>query len=157
MKKKILITAVLALFFSAISFAQLGMGLGPCNGKNLSDKEKIENFSGIPNLTEDQISKIKELRTERMKEVTQKQALLKEKRAHLKVLMTQDNPNQKEIDKTVNEINSLRGDLMKSRIDMQLKIRSLLTDEQKVYFDKKIISGKHFHKKGFHHKKPARK
>ncbi len=157
MKKKILITAVLTLFFSAISFAQPGMGLGPCKGKNLTDKEKIEKFSGIPNLTDEQITKIKKLRTEHMKEVTQKQALLKEKRAHLKVLMTQDNPNQKEIDKTVNEINSLRGDLMKSRIDMQLKIRSLLTDEQKVYFDKKVISGEHHHPKGFHNNRAARK
>jgi Spy/CpxP family protein refolding chaperone len=157
MKKKILITAILALMISAVSFAQPGMGLGPCRGKNLTDKEKIEKFTGIPNLTDDQVKKIMDIKEQHLKQVTAKKALLKEKNAHLKVLMTQDKPDQKEIDKTVNEINSIKSDLMKSRIDMQLKIRALLTDEQRVYYDRRIISGEGYHKKWGHHHKPTRK
>ncbi len=116
-------------------------------------------MTGIPNLTDKQIEQIKTLRTEHMKAVTQKRNLLKEKRAHLTVLMTQDNPDKKAIDKTIEEINSLRGELLKERVDMQLKIRSMLTEEQKVYYDRKLSNmGKH--KKGKkhhpHHKPPRR-
>jgi len=152
MKKKILLTTVIVAFISAMAFSQPGMGKRM--GKNPQATEwnecKGHGFEKIPNLTDEQKSKIEKIRTAHMKVITEKQALLKEKRAHLKTLMVNDNPDQKEIDKTIDEIDNLRGDLMKERVKTQLEIKALLTDEQKAYFNKRIISGeKH---KGMHKK-----
>jgi len=146
MKTKIFITAIILSFFTISSFGQLGMGNGPCFNEDSTNYNK---FMGIPNLTEKQTEQIKKIKIEHLKKVTQKQNLLKEKRAHLKVLMTQDNPDRKAIDKTIGEINSLRSDLFKERVNMQLKVRSLLNEEQKVYFDRKK-SKMGMHKKNRH-------
>lgn len=151
MKTRIFTTAIMMFLISLASFGQPGMGYGPCHDMN-KDSLKMAGMTGIPNLTDKQMEQIKTLRTEHLKTVTKKRNLLKEKRAHLTVLMTQDHPDQKAIDKTIGEINLIRGELLKERVGMQLKIRNLLTDEQKVYFDKKL-SGMGMHKKGKRHGK----
>ncbi len=128
MRQKILISAF--IFLSTMVFsvnaqdAKSNMG---CNGKGL--------MGHIPNLTETQQTQITEIRTKHMKISNDLRNQLKEKRAHLQTLTSSDNPDQKAIDATIDEITGLQNKLMKNGTAMRMEIRSQLTDDQKVYFD----------------------
>lgn len=89
----------------------------------------------IPGLTEEQKTKINDLRTAHMKEVTPVKNVLAEKQARLNTLTAADKSDMVEVNKTIDEIAKLKGDLMKMRVSHQAKVKALLTDEQKVYFN----------------------
>ena len=154
--KSILITAILLL--SVVSgFAQRGTmqhRSAQMPHPYFAGQPEFPCFDHIPDLTEAQRTQIKTIRTNFLKIVTPLKNQLAEKRAHLKTITAVDNPNQKEIDKTVDEIGNLRTTIMKERITMRQKIRHLLTDEQKVYFDAHTSMRKHHKHKGFHRNRP---
>lgn len=87
------------------------------------------------NLSEEQQTKLVELRNKNMKEMLPIRNELQEKRAHLRTLTTAENINQKEIDKVVDEITALTSKQLKTRIAHQQEVRSILTDDQRVLFD----------------------
>jgi Spy/CpxP family protein refolding chaperone len=78
---------------------------------------------------------IRKIRTEQMKARSQTRHQLKEKRAKLELLQTADKPDMKEIDKLIDEIAALQAQDMKARAADRQKIRSLLTEEQRIHFD----------------------
>jgi Spy/CpxP family protein refolding chaperone len=86
-------------------------------------------------LTEEQIGKMKELRTSNLKEMLPFKNEMQEKRARLRTLTTAENVNEKEVNKTIDEITSLTSKQMKLREAHQQEIRAMLTDEQRVIFD----------------------
>ena len=92
-------------------------------------------FNKILNLTNQQKEQIKSIHTTFLKKTNPLKNQLAEKRAHLRTITAVDKPNQKEIDNTIDEIGQLRTQILKARTDMQLKVRSLLTEEQKIHFD----------------------
>ena len=93
--------------------------------------------SNIPEdaLTEQQREELKKIRMERMKESTKTRNLLREKRARLETLQTADKPDMKEINKVIDEIAAIQAQEMKTQAAARQKIRSLLTEEQRAYFD----------------------
>ena len=91
-------------------------------------------FQGIPALTEDQRTQLKDLQLAFEKENRQTRNLVNEKRAHLKTLQDEDNVDQKAINKTIDEMMDLQGKLMKSRVDHRIKVRALLGDEQRAVY-----------------------
>ncbi|SDB89424.1 Spy/CpxP family protein refolding chaperone [Williamwhitmania taraxaci] len=103
----------------------------------------------IPGLTEEQKTKINDLRTAHMKEVTPVKNVLAEKNARLNTLTSADKADMTEVNKTIDEIAKLKGDLMKMRVSHQTKVKALLTDEQKVYFNAHM-GGKKGMGKGMH-------
>ncbi len=96
----------------------------------------------IPNLTDDQKKQIKDIRVAYAKDATKTKNLVREKRAHLQTLKGEDKPDMKAINQTIDEMTELQNKQMKARVEMQLKIRALLTDEQKVFFDNRQDSPK---------------
>lgn len=94
-----------------------------------------QGYMGIPNLTEDQKTKIGELRTKHMKEVQQLKNQVAENRAHYKTLMTADKPDMDAINKNIDELSKMRGEMMKKNAAHQQSIRALLNDEQRLFFD----------------------
>ena len=128
MRQRVLISTL--IFLSTIAFSvnaqdtKSNMG---CKGKGFMGQ--------IPNLTEAQQTKITEIRTAHMKISNDMRNQLKEKRAHLQTLTSSDNPDQKAIDATIDEITELQNQLMKNGTAMHMEIRAQLTDAQKVYFD----------------------
>jgi Spy/CpxP family protein refolding chaperone len=86
-------------------------------------------------LSEEQQAKIKELRLANLEKMTQNRNQIAELEAKKRSLMTEKNPNQREIEKVIDGISALRGQQMKQMTDMQLKVRSMLTDEQRIIFD----------------------
>ena len=127
--KFVLITLVLALMFSVYpGFAQ-----------DVEDEEiemigPRKGLLGIPDLTADQLKQIEKLRLEHQKDVLPIRTKLQTKRLELRTLILEDK-DQKEIEKKVEELGSIRTEMMKKHITHHLAIRNLLTDDQKVFFD----------------------
>jgi len=100
---------------------------------------------GVPNLTEDQKKKIKDLRTPLHKEILPLKNQLVEKKAHLKTLQTAEKADLKSINTTIDEMTQLQSQIMKKRAAFTQSIRAILTDEQRIEFDMRTGSGRKFH------------
>jgi Spy/CpxP family protein refolding chaperone len=104
----------------------------------------------IPDLTEDQMTKIKSLRLEMMKETNPLKAQMKEKKAHLNTLAIAEKADMKAIEKTIDEMGAIRVQMMKAHAKMRQDVRAILTDDQRVIFDSKAGSMMSHGKKGHH-------
>lgn len=111
----------------------------------------------IPDLTVKQKEQIKTIQMELMKKTQHIQNLINEKRARLRTLTTEDKPNQKAINKIIDEIAGEKAKLQKLRMKSRLDIRALLTDEQKVYFDRRAGNRMGQGRMGKGQRGPARK
>ncbi len=102
----------------------------------------------IPNLTDEQKAKIKELKIANMKVMLPLKNKIGEKRAHLRTLITAENIDMKAINKTIDEIGSIRTEMIKKKIANRMEIRKLLTEEQRLFFDTKVMrfENKRMHK-----------
>ncbi len=99
------------------------------------------------NLTAEQQSQISDLRLQLQKEMLPLRSELMTKRNELKLLMTAEKPDMGKINRKIEEISKIRTEIQKKRVAHRLKIRSLLTEEQRKIFDTQILSGHH----GKHH------
>lgn len=89
----------------------------------------------IPDLTQAQRDQVKKLHTAMLKEILPIQNQILEKEAHLRTLTTAEKTDTKAIDKTIDEISKLRGDIQKKRMKFMMDTRALLTEDQRVVFD----------------------
>ena len=138
MKTNVLMTLAIAVVTSLTVSAQ-PQKMQPYSGKSPKDVPQVMRPEGFPmlegSLSEQQREELKKIRTEQLKERTQTRNLLKEKRAKLETLQTADKPNMKEINKVIDEIAAIQAQEMKAQAASRQKIRSLLTEEQRVHFD----------------------
>ena len=125
---------------SAQSYAQRGMNQG--KGMNNIQKRSQACMQNIPDLTEEQQSRITDLRTTHMKEMLSEQNVLNEKRAKLRTLQTAEKVEMNSINQLIEEMGAIHIRMHKARAQHRQDIRSLLTDEQRVYFDR------HFNQRG---------
>jgi len=93
------------------------------------------------NLTEDQKSKMAELRLAHQKEILPLRTDLQAKMADLRLLKTEANPNLNRIDQAIEQAEKIRTKLQKGRIRYQLAIRKTLTNEQQKLWDSRILQG----------------
>jgi Spy/CpxP family protein refolding chaperone len=129
-------------------FAQHPMEHKTGNGEG-SNKE----MHGIPNLTEEQKTKIKDIHLALSKEIQPLRNRLGELKAKQRTLTTSDKPDMGAINTNIDEITKTTNQLMKSRAAHHQQVRALLTDEQKVWFDSHPFQkGGHKHMKGDHMK-----
>ncbi len=105
------------------------------------------------NLSEDQISKISDYRLQLKKEMLPLRSELIQKQNELKLLITADKPDRGKINSTLEAISKIRMKMQQKRVEHQLKVRSLLSPEQKKKFDLMILEGK----KGRGHGRPGPK
>src|SRR6056297_2977253 len=75
-----------------------GRGMGMFEGPQFNQQ-----FQRIPDLTADQQEQIKEFRVDQMKQMTRFRNNLMEKRATLRKLQTQEDPDMKAINNTIEE------------------------------------------------------
>jgi Spy/CpxP family protein refolding chaperone len=137
-KKKPILLLIAALFIvsSGIAYAQ-------CPGKdgNCKDRPPMHGEKGpghdpmIPDLTDEQKEQIKDIRVESMEEMLTLKNKLGEKAARLRTLQTAAKANMSEINKAIEDIGKLRTEMMKLKAASHQEIRSLLTDEQRIFFD----------------------
>lgn len=133
----LLIAAMLGVTTSAIAQRGSGQGYGKASVAGTGYY-----CNNIPNLTEEQQAKLETLRTTHWKDAQNNRNLIAEKSAKLNTLRSADNADMKAINKTIDEMSSLRSTMQKSREQHIQDIRSVLTDEQRVYFDSSKKGGK---------------
>ena len=135
-------TNLFLMFFAAfflIGTQGFSQSKADCDGKHNSSTQGLENK--IPDLTDQQKKDIEKIGLDMKKQSLPITNELREKRAHLNTLKTTEPIDQKAIDKEIETIGKLRTDLAKLKEATRMKIRNILTDEQKIIFDSE--SGKH--------------
>ncbi|MBC8146401.1 MAG: Spy/CpxP family protein refolding chaperone, partial [Bacteroidetes bacterium] len=137
----ITLAMMLTLGLSNLTLAQ--QGKGKCNGNGpgpkcmMHQKDGAPHCMNLPDLTEEQQKKIKELHLKQMKGMLPLQNELKEKQAHLKTLTTKDKVDMTAVNATIDEIAVLKAKMMKQKAAHQQEVRNLLTEEQRLIFDTK--------------------
>ncbi|MBE9469584.1 MAG: Spy/CpxP family protein refolding chaperone [Bacteroidetes bacterium] len=94
----------------------------------------------IPNLTEEQETKIEKLRTAHMEDMIGYKTQFEEKKAHKKSLMVAKAIDLKTVNKTIDEMSAIRVKMQKMKAKHHKDVRSLLTPEQKVFFNNRYIN-----------------
>lgn len=106
---------------------------------------------GIPGLTDEQSKKIQTLKLNFQKEMLGLKNLMVELRAKQRTLETNDKVDMKAINSNIDEITKLQNQMMKKGAEHRQQIRSILTDEQRLWFDTKVNNGtKGFKKNRMH-------
>lgn len=98
--------------------------------------EKERQIPEVRGLTEEQQEQIKNLRTDYLKDIQPLKNELKINKAKLDALLTEDNPDMNEINKLIDDNGKIQTELRKKQVSHQMEIRNLLSDEQKVIFDR---------------------
>jgi Spy/CpxP family protein refolding chaperone len=104
----------------------MGEGRGPMMGTNL---------------TEEQRTKMSDLRVKFLKESEPVRADLEKQQSALRLEMTAEKFNESRVKSIQGEIVKLQNDLGWKRISHQRAVRDLLTPEQQKQFDTRILSG----------------
>lgn len=89
----------------------------------------------IPDLTDAQKDAMETLRLDHMKAVQPLHNEIAEKQARLRTLQTADKVNMVEVNRVIEDVGALHTRIMKLKAAHHQEIRSLLTDEQRVFFD----------------------
>ncbi|MBN2486061.1 MAG: Spy/CpxP family protein refolding chaperone [Bacteroidales bacterium] len=92
-------------------------------------------YMGIPDLSDEQKSKIEDLRVPHLKAMNLYKAEINKLKAELKVLEIADSPDAKKIDSKIDELSSVKNKMDKESSKHRMAIREILTPEQKVIFD----------------------
>ncbi|HRW61923.1 MAG TPA: Spy/CpxP family protein refolding chaperone [Bacteroidales bacterium] len=124
---------LVAILFIALNSANAQRGR---NYQNRQDDSR-PNFACqmLPDLTEEQQTKVEALRVTHLKEMNTFRNQMDELRARKQTLMASDNADMKELNGVIDQMSGLHNKMMKSSAKHLQEVRSLLTDEQKVYFD----------------------
>ncbi len=137
----IIITALTTgLSFAPPALAHHGGGMGMMHGGG----------SWKATLSDEQQAQIAKLKLDYKKKKYPLKAKLKQAKVDLALLMTEDNPSQKNINKKIDEIVQLKSQKMRLKANHKIAVRKLLNENQRVKFDMKIM------KKAFHGKKHRR-
>jgi len=163
MKIKSLTSAflIVMLMSTIVSFAQQGngngQGYGRCNGNgngmkyhHRSQMMNSNMLDRIPDITEDQKTKIKTLRTESMKQMLPLKNELAELKAHQRTLCTAKDVDTKAINSQIDKRVVVKAKMMKLKSKTHQDVRAILTDDQRVFFDTHHKMGKkgHGHNRG---------
>ena len=92
----------------------------------------------IPNLSEEQESQLKTIHLKSEKEALPIKNQVGEKEARLKTLTTASNFDAKAVNNIIDEIGTLKSDLMKLKIGTNQEVKSILTEEQLIFFNKQM-------------------
>ena len=136
MKRYILFALIFAVLLNLqLLYAQPRDKDGPPRGDRMGK---------MLNLSDEQKSKIEDLRLNFEKEKLPLQSKMHELKNNLKLEMTKDNFDEKKVDQILGQMASLRTEMQKKRINHMRSVRNLLTAEQKKKFDMHILSDHKF-------------
>lgn len=121
------------LLFSFTLAQPMGRGMG--QGPRMQAQNML-------NLTDEQQTQIDQLRLELQKEMTPLQTRMQNLRSEYKLMLIDEKNSESALKAQLNKIADLRTQMEIVKAKHQRKVRSLLTDEQKVKFDQRILSGR---------------
>jgi Spy/CpxP family protein refolding chaperone len=152
--RKLSYTLIVAMLFASITLSaqQMRRGGGENHPQQFEQKERGQRGlrdmeergpkgPRIPNLTEEQKEQLHGFRIEMEKEALPLHNSIGEKEAQLKTLTTSDNYNSSAVENLIEDIGEVKTELEKLKAGQIPKIKSILTDEQLVAFNKEIAHG----------------
>lgn len=107
-----------------------------------SKEMRGDRMERIPDLTDEQRSKLKELRLANQKQTLPLKNQLGEKQAKLKTLTTSEKVDMKGVNKLIEEIGGLKIQMAKLKAATHQKVRAELTEEQRLFLDTHAGRGK---------------
>jgi Spy/CpxP family protein refolding chaperone len=118
--------------------AQRGGGIGPDHrsGYGLGHMNRLE---AMLDLTDEQESEIEKLHLDFQKKSLSVRNKIREKNAQLNTLIS-EGADMNKVNQLVEEIGDLRTEVQKGMISTHMKVRNLLSDDQKVKYDNHFIS-----------------
>lgn len=90
-------------------------------------------------LTDSQKMQIDRMHLTVMKSMSVLNVRLKLKKAELNVLVVNDNPDTKAIHRKIDEVLELKREIMQIKYDHKVEMRGVLTPDQRVSFDMKLL------------------
>lgn len=124
------------LFLAITLLIVTGMDAVAQRGRGMDRRGGMEQVCpGIPNLTEDQRSQIMELRTGHLSEMQSYRDQIDVNRAQYRALMRGGNTDMAAINANIDERASIRSQMQKKQASHRQSIRSLLDEDQRVWFD----------------------
>jgi len=130
--------SLLSVFMVAQLWAQPGPGRGPADG---ADDEFEPRIFRVLDLTEEQEAKIEAWHLELQKANLERRSDLPKLHAELQLMIIDEKSGEAKIKAQLEKINTLQQANHLERIMLNRKIRTILSDEQKVRFDKMILDG----------------
>lgn len=112
-------------------FDRPGQGMGWNQQWNNTDRP----YARIPNLTDEQREQIQQLHLDVREQNLELRNELNEKQARLRTVTTGSTTDMDAANQLIDDMSTLRADMMKQRLQTHSQVRELLTDEQKVVFD----------------------
>ncbi len=130
MSKKFIWLSVIALVLT------LGQPSFACSGdsKHCDAHQKFDKLAQDLNLTADQKAKISAFKEKARASFKANYAQLRALRSQVNTLVKADKIDEAKLDSLVEQINKIRGSMLKNRIMMQHEMYSLLSDKQKAKF-----------------------
>ena len=145
LRKMFLVFSILMLALPAPALAQMGE-MGEHGHSSKGQHEGMSHGKGMPGddswtetLTDEQRAKIGKMRLEFKKAQSLLKAQITVKKVELATLVAEDSPNQSAIDKKIDEIVELKREKMRKKYAYKVALRSMLTPEQRVSFDMKML------------------
>ncbi|MBM3326058.1 MAG: periplasmic heavy metal sensor [Calditrichaeota bacterium] len=146
MKNKLFLTALLALFIATVAVAQPMMAPGRMDcGKHrgmamMADRPTIDPLGrclmGI-DLTDQQKKDVEKLALEHQKKMLEQHAKMVDLKSKMKLALTSDKPN---IDDLAVKIGKLHEEKAKMKANHLRKMRDILTPDQRITFDRNILT-----------------
>lgn len=127
---KLLVAIIIVLGLSLSVMAQPSR-----RGQMASRPMNVQSGLQLLDLSQEQKDQIKEIRLAHMKDVQPIKDEVKINRAKVDALLKRDDPDMKQIVSLVEADGKLLTQIQVKSIDQKIKVRSLLTDEQKVLYD----------------------
>jgi Spy/CpxP family protein refolding chaperone len=119
-------TLLIAIIFTAGLMAQQGQGQG------LNQNAECKLSKVIPDLTEDQIASLKELRADQLKSSQTYRNQMGEIRARQRTLMSETPLDQKAAEKLIDEKTALSNKHLKESLAHKVALSKVLTEEQQL-------------------------
>lgn len=129
MKRHLMIFTILALVVFGFStvYAQPGQGMG-ARGKGMAARDSFPTFS------KDQLQKMDQLKLENQKAMIPMRADLKLMMVEYRDMLRND-ASQSDLNAKLDQIGQLKTKISKARLDHRLKMRNIMTDEQREFIE----------------------
>ena len=129
MKRKIIIFTIISATLLSITIAI------SAQDKPYMRMNRLDNVAQVLELTDSQKADIEELTKDFRLETARLRNELQSERLALRSLQRATNPDKKAIYAQIDKVSELRTEIQKRRVDQHMKIRNVLTEDQKTLFD----------------------
>ncbi len=126
-----------------------GKGMQGMHGKGMGHGGGAHSWKST--LSDDQQKQYAKIKLDFKKKVLPIKAKIKQAKIEKALLMTTDKPDQKAINKKIDEILKLKGQKMRLKTEYKLNVRKILNEEQRVQFDLYLLKKASHGKRGKRH------